>query len=133
ASLDRAAARFGDRDALVSCHQDLRYTYADLLREVNRTARALLALGVGKGDRVGIWSSNRAEWLIVQYATAKVGAILVNINPAYRLRELEYALAQSGVAVLIAARRFRETDYIAMLRELQLLGPASPPVQHLPQ
>jgi fatty-acyl-CoA synthase len=118
ASLDRAAARFGDRDALISCHQNLRYTYADLLREVNRAARALLALGVERGDRVGIWSPNAAGWPIVQYAAAKVGAILVNINPAYRLRELEYALNQSGVSVLVTACRFRKTDYVEMLTTL---------------
>ncbi len=118
ASLDRAAARFADRDALISCHQNLRYTYGDLLREVNRAARALLALGVERGDRVGIWSANAAEWLIVQYAAAKAGAILVNLNPSYRLRELEYALNQSGVRVLVTARSFRKTDYIEMLTTL---------------
>ena len=115
ASLDRIAARFGDRDALISCHQKLRYTYAQLLDEVNRTARGLLALGVERGDRVGIWSGNAAEWVITQYAAAKVGAILVNINPAYRLRELEYALKQSGISVLVTARTFRKTDYVEML------------------
>ena len=118
ASLNRAAARFGDRDALISCHQNLRYTYAELLAEVNRAARGLMALGVERGDRVGIWSANNAEWLITQYAAAKVGAILVNINPAYRLRELEYALNQSGVSVLVTARGFRRTDYAEMLRSL---------------
>ena len=118
AALDRAAARFGDRDALISCHQNLRYTYDDLLREANRAARALMALGVERGDRVGIWSANTAEWLIVQYAAAKAGAILVNVNPSYRLRELEYALNQSGVSVLVTARRFRKTDYIEMLTAL---------------
>jgi len=118
AALDRAAARFGDRDALISCHQNLRYTYGDLLREANRAARALMALGVERGDRVGIWSANSAEWLIVQYAAAKAGAILVNVNPSYRLRELEYALNQSGVSVLVTARRFRKTDYIEMLTAL---------------
>ena len=118
AALDRAAARFGDRDALISCHQNLRYTYGDLLREANRAARALMALGVERGDRVGIWSANTAEWLIVQYAAAKAGAILVNVNPSYRLRELEYALNQSGVSVLVTARRFRKTDYIEMLTAL---------------
>jgi fatty-acyl-CoA synthase len=82
-SLNRAAAQWGERDALISCHQKLRYTYRELLDEVNRAARALLALGVERGDRVGIWSPNAAEWLITQYAAAKVGAILVNINPAY--------------------------------------------------
>ena len=83
---------------------------------MNRAARALLALGVERGDRVGIWSPNCAEWVITQYAAAKVGAILVNVNPAYRLRELEYALRQSGVRVLIASRGFRTTDYVEMLR-----------------
>jgi len=115
ASLDQIAARFGDRDALISCHQNARYTYAQLLDEVNRAARALLALGVQRGDRVGIWSPNVAEWVITQYAAAKVGAILVNLNPAYRLRELEYALKQSGVSVLVTARSFRKTDYTAIL------------------
>ena len=116
--LDRIAATFGDRDALVSCHQQVRYSYLELHTEVERVARGLLALGVARGDRVGIWSANRAEWVITQYAAAKAGAILVNVNPAYRLRELEYTLVQSGVSVLIAAQRFRNTDYAAMLREL---------------
>jgi fatty-acyl-CoA synthase len=116
--LDRIAATFGDRDALVSCHQQVRYSYLELHTEVERVARGLLELGVARGDRVGIWSANRAEWVITQYAAAKAGAILVNVNPAYRLRELEYALVQSGVSVLIAAQRFRNTDYAAMLKEL---------------
>jgi fatty-acyl-CoA synthase len=115
ASLDRIAAQVGNRDALISCHQNARYTYAQLLDEVNRAARGLLALGVQRGDRVGIWSPNAAEWVITQYAAAKVGAILVNVNPAYRLRELEYALKQSGVSVLVMARSFRKTDYMAIL------------------
>jgi len=115
ASLSRIAATHGDRDALISCHQNVRYTYAQLLHEVNRTARALLALGVTRGDRVGIWSPNAAEWLITQYAAAKIGAILVNVNPAYRVRELEYALKQSGVSVLVMARRFRQADYVEIL------------------
>jgi fatty-acyl-CoA synthase len=116
--LDRITAAFGDHEALVSCHQQLRYSYRELHAEVERVARALLALGVSRGDRVGIWSANCAEWSITQYAAAKAGAILVNVNPAYRLRELEYALAQSNVSVLIAARRFRNTDYVAKLTEL---------------
>jgi fatty-acyl-CoA synthase len=114
-ALNRAAAEFGERDALIVRHQSIRYTYWQLLDEVNRAARALLALGVQRGDRVGIWSANTAEWMITQYAAAKVGAILVNINPAYRLRELEYALNQSGISVLVAARGFRKTDYVEML------------------
>ena len=118
AALDRIAAEFGDRDALISCHQNLRYTYAQLLDQVNCAARGLLALGVQRGDRVGIWSANVAEWVVTQYAAAKAGAILVNINPAYRSRELEYALNQSGVSVLITARSFRKTDYLEMLLAL---------------
>jgi fatty-acyl-CoA synthase len=118
AALNRAAHEFGHRDALISCHQNLRYTYRELLDEVDRVARGLLALGVQRGDRVGIWSPNLAEWVVTQYAAAKVGAILVNVNPSYRLRELEYALNQSGVSVLVAARRFRKADYVEMLASL---------------
>ncbi len=119
AALDRAAARWPDRDALVSRHQGIRYTYAGLRAEADRAARGLLALGVARGDRVGIWSANAAEWMVTQYAAAKAGAILVNINPAYRLRELDYALRQSGVSVLVAARAFRKTDYVEMLDAVQ--------------
>jgi fatty-acyl-CoA synthase len=130
ASLDRVAAQFGNRDALISCHQNARYTYAQLLDEVNGAARGFLALGVKRGDRVGIWSANVAEWLITQYAVAKVGAILVNLNPAYLLRELEYALKQSGVSVLVTARNFRKTDYIAILITLapELLASSGEPL-----
>lgn len=118
ACLTRHAASHGGTEALVSCHQGLRYSYEDLHREVGRAARGLLSLGVQRGDRIGIWSANCAEWVVAQYASAAVGAILVNVNPAYRLRELEYALSQSGVSVLIMARRFRNTEYIPMLLEL---------------
>jgi len=117
-SLNRAAAQFAERDALISCHQNIRLTYGALLRQVDRAARALLRLGIERGDRVGIWSPNAAEWVITQFAAAKAGAILVNINPSYRLRELEYALNQSGVKVLIAARGFRKADYVEMLDAL---------------
>src|SRR5262245_30872781 len=116
--LDRTATLFPDRDALVSCHQNQRFTYRQLREEVERIARGLLAAGVERGDRIGIWSPNRTEWMITQYASAKLGAILVNVNPAYRLRELEHALRNSGVSVLITARRFRNTDYVAILTEL---------------
>src|SRR5690349_787919 len=118
ASLDRIAATFGDRDALIAQHQHLRYTYSQLLDDVTRAARALLTLGVTRGDRIGIWSGNVAEWVITQYAAAKVGAILDNINPAYRLRELEYALNQSKISVLVTARTFRRTRYVEMLTAL---------------
>jgi len=118
ACLDRVTAAFPAREALVSCHQNLRFSYRELRTEVERVARGLLALGVERGDRVGVWSPNCAEWLITQYATAKVGAILVNVNPAFRVRELEYALRQSGTSVLISARGFRSSDYVAMLDEV---------------
>ena len=118
ACLDRIAATWPDSDALVSCYQGLRFTYRQLHAEVERYARGLLAVGVERGDRVGIWGPNSAEWLVTQYASAKIGAVLVNINPAYRLRELDYALNQSGVATLVMSPRFRTADYVAMLTEL---------------
>jgi fatty-acyl-CoA synthase len=114
-NLDRAVERWGDREALVSCHQGLRYTYAELGEAVDRLARALLASGVEPGDRLGIWSPNRAEWVLVQYATAKAGIVLVNLNPAYRTSEVEYAVRQSGCRVVIAAPSFKTSDYAAML------------------
>ncbi len=115
---DRIVASYPNNEALVCRQQGLRYTYAQLHREVERCARALLAIGVRKGERVGIWAPNRAEWTITQFATAKIGAILVNINPAYRVHELEYALRQSGCTMLITAAQFRTSDYTAMLNEL---------------
>jgi fatty-acyl-CoA synthase len=126
--LDRIASAFNGQDALVSCHQELRFTYGQLRAEVERVARGLLSLGVNRGDRVAVFSPNCAEWAITQYAAAKAGAILVNINPAYRLRELGYALGQSGVSVLVAARRFRTMDYGAMVRELR---PELPELAHV--
>jgi fatty-acyl-CoA synthase len=115
ANLQRVAARFGDRDALVSVHQGLRYTYSQFDEEVNRVARGLLAIGLGRGDRVGIWSPNCAEWTLTQYATARLGIILVNINPAYRSHELAYVLNQSGCVALVAATSFKTSDYVAMV------------------
>jgi len=114
-NLDRTAARVPDRDALVSVHQGIRLTYAQFLAAVEEVARGLLALGVEPGERVGIWSPNNAEWVTLQYATAKVGAIMVNVNPAYRTSELAYALGQSGVSTLVLAPRFRQADYLDML------------------
>ena len=118
ACLDRIASTFGEFDALISCHQGIRHTYRQLRHEAETVARALMSLGVERGDRVGVWSPNCAEWLIAQYASAKAGAIMVNINPAYRIRELEHPLSQSGVSVLIAARGFRSSNYVAMLEEV---------------
>ena len=117
-AFDRTVARFPNNDALICGHQGLRYTYSQLRAEVDRCARGLLALGITKGDRVGIWAPNRAEWTITQFATAKIGAILVNINPAYRLHELEYALSQSGCAALVMAPSFRTANYTEMLLTL---------------
>ena len=122
--LDRICEHFADSDALISRHQGLRYTYGQLKQEVENAARGMISIGVEKGDRVGVWSPNCAEWLIAQYALAKVGAIMVNINPAYRLRELEHALTQSSVSVIVAARGFRNSDYAAMIDELAPRLPA---------
>src|SRR5256884_851551 len=118
-NLRRTATRFGDREALVAAHQDYRATYGELVEQCEEVARGLMARGVKKGDRVGIWSPNRFEWVIVQYATAAMGAILVNINPAYRTSELEYALQQSGISFLVLAATFRQADYRAMLAEVK--------------
>ena len=119
ACLERTVARFPDAEALVSRHQGRRYTYRELDAEVDRLARGMLAQGLGVGDRVGIWSPNHAEWTLVQFATAKIGAILVNINPAYRTNELAYALNQSGCRWLIAAPTFKTSDYVAMVDEVR--------------
>jgi len=118
-NLERAVDRFGDREALVVRHQDVRLTYAELDARVNSLARGLLAAGLEQGDRVGIWAPNCAEWVLVQYATAKAGVILVNVNPAYRTTELEYALRQSACRMLVAARAFKTSDYAAMIEEVR--------------
>jgi fatty-acyl-CoA synthase len=119
ANLERTVASFGDRDAVVSCHQGVRMSYAEFDAAVNRVACGLMAGGIEKGDRVGIWSPNCVEWVVVQFATAKIGAILVNINPAYRTHEVEYALRQSGVKLLVSARAFKTSDYRAMIEEVR--------------
>jgi len=108
--------RFPEGEALVSLAQGYRATYRQLWQEISLIARGLLARGVKKGDRVGIWSPNRYEWVVLQFATARVGAILVNVNPAYRVHELAYVLNQSGISTLFLARRFRQTDYLEMVQ-----------------
>jgi fatty-acyl-CoA synthase len=118
-NLARTAADHPDAEALVSCEQGVRWTYAELDERVDRGAAALIAAGLEPGDRLGIWSPNRAEWTLIQYATARAGVILVNINPAYRTSELEYALRQSGCRILIAAPSFKASDYIAMTEEVR--------------
>ncbi|UMY60058.1 AMP-binding protein [Pseudomonas sp. LS.1a] len=117
-AFDATVARFADGEALVSRHQGLRYSWRQLAEQVEVHARALMALGVNTGDRVGIWSPNCAQWCILQLASAKVGAILVNINPAYRVGELEYVLRQSGCRWLVCADAFKTSDYHAMVQEL---------------
>jgi fatty-acyl-CoA synthase len=127
AHFDRIAERFAERDALIVRHQVVRWTYRELKERVDAFAAGLLALGLRRGDRIGIWSPNNAEWAVAQFATAKAGLILVNINPAYRLTELEYALNKAGCAALITAAEFKTSDYLAMLRELAPeLAAASP-------
>jgi fatty-acyl-CoA synthase len=129
AAFDAMVARQPDHPALVSRHQQRRYTYGELQRESRRLASALLGLGLRKGDRIGIWSHNNAEWVLMQLATAQVGLVLVNINPAYRTAELEYALNKVGCKALVTMPRFRTSDYLGMLREL---GPAKlPHLQHI--
>lgn len=117
-AFDRTAARYPDGEALVVCHQQQRYTWAQLARAVDLHARALMALGLQVGDRLGVWAPNCAQWFISQFASAKIGVVLVNINPAYRLSELEYVLKQSGCQWLVSAGSFKTSNYHAMLQEL---------------
>ncbi|MEM8685801.1 MAG: AMP-binding protein [Pseudomonadota bacterium] len=117
-AVNDAAVQFGDQDAIVSVHQDIRLSFRELATKTDQLACGFLALGLAPGDRVGIWAPNCVEWAAVQYATAKAGLILVNINPAYRTSELEYAINKVGCKALLTATRFKTSDYIAMLCEL---------------
>jgi fatty-acyl-CoA synthase len=119
ANLARTVAEWPDRDALVSCAEGVRMTWAQFAAAVDRVARGLLGAGLARGDRLGIWSPNRHEWTLVQYATAQLGAILVNVNPAYQTTELAYALRQSGCRMLVAAESFKRSDYRAMVNEVR--------------
>jgi fatty-acyl-CoA synthase len=118
-NLRRVVEQHGDREALVVRSQGYRATYHELWEQTTRAARGLMARGVQQGDRVGIWAPNRAEWVVIQYATARIGAILVNINPAYKGTELEYVLNQSGISLLLLARAFRQSDYVGMLASVR--------------
>tara|TARA_B100000459_G_scaffold97344_1_gene55415 strand:- start:2028 stop:3728 length:1701 start_codon:yes stop_codon:yes gene_type:complete len=118
ANFDAAVKKWGVRDALIVRHQNIRWSYLELQEKVNAFAAGLLNLGLEPGDRVGIWSPNNSEWVVVQYATAKAGLILVNINPAYRVAELEYAINKVGCKALILASSFKSSDYVAMVGEL---------------
>lgn len=121
--LTRTIARFGDREALVEVASGRRWSYAELGRAVDEVALGLLAKGVAKGDRVGIWAPNCAEWVLVQYATARIGAILVNVNPAYRAHELGYVLRQAGISVLVSATHHKTSDYRGMIEQVRAESP----------
>ena len=131
ANFERTVAAYPDTLALVDRGQGLRYTYAELNAEVDLIARGLLARGIEKGDRVGIWSPNCAQWIVTQLATAKTGAILVNVNPAYRVHELAYVLNQSGMRMLISATSFKTSDYAAMIEEVRPQVPSLSDVVYL--
>src|SRR5438552_12074853 len=118
-ALAATAARLPDGLALVSRHQDVRLTWSELAARVEDVARGILAIGVEQGERVGIWSPTRVEWTLLQFATARVGAILVNINPAYRAGEMAYAVNQSGLRLLVTAPAFKTSDYRARIHEVR--------------
>ena len=134
--LEDAAQRWSERDALIVRHQNIRWTYRQLNEAADRFAAALLRLGLEPGDRVGIWSPNRYEWVVTQFATAKAGLILVNVNPAYRTSELEFALKKVGCRALVLASRFKTSDYVGMLRdiapEIELSAPGDLRAARLP-
>ena len=117
-AFDRTVSLHADREAIISIHQNMRLTYRQLSEQVNMAAKALMALGLQKGDRIGIWSPNNLEWLVTQYASAKIGSVLVTINPAYRSHELDYVLKQSGCRALVIQNQFKTSDYEGMVREL---------------
>jgi fatty-acyl-CoA synthase len=131
AALERTTRQFGDREALVDRPSGRRWTFTELDAAVDTVARGLMHLGIGKGDRVGIWAPNCPEWVLVQYATAKIGAVLVNVNPAYRSHELAYALQQSGVKLLVSATQHKSSDYVAMVDEVRGDCPALNEVVYL--
>jgi fatty-acyl-CoA synthase len=133
---DQTAEKYSDNPALIARQQNVRLTYRELQSAVNQCAKGLLQLGFKKGDRIGIWAPNRAEWCITQFATSKIGVILVNINPSYRLNELEYVLNQSGCSAIIIAAAFKTSDYTGMLQtlapELQQCAPGQLKAEKLP-
>lgn len=116
--LDRQAEQFGDRDALVHVDWNIRYTWSEFKEECDRVARGLMSLGISKGDHVALWATNYPEWVVAQFATAQIGAVLVTVNPAYRTHELEYLLGQSDAAALMLIGNFRTSDYVGMLQEV---------------
>ncbi|HEX3221535.1 MAG TPA: AMP-binding protein, partial [Nocardioides sp.] len=131
ANLERTVAAFPDREALVEFATGQRWTWQELYRDVELLARGLIAAGIVKGDRVGIWAPNCARWTITQYAAANIGAILVNVNPAYRTHEFSYAINQSGTKLLIAASGFKTSDYRGMVEETAAQNPTLERVVYL--
>ncbi|MGE5324666.1 MAG: AMP-binding protein [Actinomycetota bacterium] len=136
AHFDRAASRWPHREALVVRHQDIRWNYTELQKRVDELAAGFIALGLAPGDRIGIWSPNNAEWVLTQFASAKAGLILVTVNPAYRIAELQHALRKSGCKALVLATEFKGSSYLAMLRaiapELNASQPGKMKAEHLP-
>jgi fatty-acyl-CoA synthase len=128
AVLDRVADAQPDAEAMVDVPTGRRWTYGQLRDAADDVALGLLAAGLGRGDRVGIWAPNQAEWTLVQFGTAKIGAILVNINPAYRSHELQYVLRQAGTTLLVAAASFKDADYAAMIEQVR---PACPDLRQV--
>jgi fatty-acyl-CoA synthase len=118
-NLSNTVKLFPDREALISPYQNYHATYSEFWKEVEIAAKAFIAAGIKKGDRIGIWSPNRYEWVIVQYATARMGAILVTVNPAYRAEELKFALKQSEISLLVMSKNFRKTNYIKILDQVK--------------
>ncbi|HEX5689643.1 MAG TPA: AMP-binding protein, partial [Roseiflexaceae bacterium] len=116
--IDRQAERFGERDALIHTEHGVRYSYAEFRDECNCIAKGLIALGIEKGEHIGIWATNYPEWVVAQFATAKIGAVLVTVNPSYRTHELEYVLKQSDASTLLLIDSFRTSDYVGMVNEL---------------
>jgi len=139
--LDSIAERFGDRPALVVPYQNVRWTYREFQQRVNRLAAGLLKLGLKPGDRIGIWSQNNSEWVLTQFATAKAGLVMVNINPAYRRSELEYVLGKVGCSALILSPAFKSSNYIEIVEDVipeikhtrtgMLNAPHLPSLKHL--
>lgn len=130
-NLDRAVEAFGEREALVDVVSGRRWTYTEFGAAVDELARALMASGVAKGDRVGIWAINCPEWVLMQYATARVGAVMVNVNPAYRAHELEYVLKQAGISILVASLSHRGSDYRALVGQVRANCPALRAVHYI--
>ena len=125
-NLKKTVEKYPNREALVVPYQNYRATYSEFWQQITQVAKGLVAYGVTKGDRVGIWSPNRFEWVLIQFATARIGAIMVNVNPAYKAQELKYALNQSEVSLLIMSKGFRQTNYLNIINHFVPVLPNPP-------